>query len=249
MSDASDPKGAHTADSWGGETDWGLIAQASGPASDLARDRAWELLVHRYRIPVLRSLRRCLQPHDATPDAADDFFCYLFEARVLPKARRGQGRFRCYVQGVIRRFAAQRRRASDSSAEDVDELVIEHVEEEPEVERQEEHEWAQALLEHALARVGRGSPRDADLLTRTYGLFGATATGGIELARSLGITPNALNVALHRARERLHEALVAELVLLVCDETHLRRELEVFTTRLLEAHPGLIHGRPAPRVV
>lgn len=249
MSEVRDPKGAPVTDSWGGETDWGLIAEASGPASDVARDRAWERLVRCYRIPVLRSLRRCLQRHDATPEVADDFFGYLFEARVLPKARRGQGRFRCYVQGVIRRFAAQRRRASDSAAEDVDEIELEDAEQEPEIERQEEHEWAQAVLEHALVRVGRGAPRDVDLLTRTYGLFGAAPVSGSELARALGITPNALHVALHRARERLHEALAAELALLVSDEAHLRRELDVFVARLLEAHPGLIHADAAPRAL
>lgn len=235
-------------DSWGGDTDWGLIRKAAARCDSLERDRAWARLVERYRPPVRRCVRNSLRADLATEDAVDDFFTYLFERRVLPKAQPGQGRFRCYVQGVVRRYALQlRRERAASIAQDVDDVDVAQRAEDPAVERAEEMEWARAVLDHALERLRAATGRDAELIARYYGLHGRAPETGAELARALGLSPNAFNVALHRARERLQEALCAELRLIVADAHHLHLEFDALVERLLEAHPGLVRARETPR--
>lgn len=244
--DSPSPDSDLGSDSWGGDTDWSLIRKAAGRDDNLERDRAWARLIARYRTPVLRCVRRCLRDELGSEDATDDFFTYLFERRVLPKVHRGQGRFRCYVQGVVRRYALQLRRDRAPGGDDPEDLDLGYVEVGTQVEREEELAWADALLEHALERLRSATGRDADLICRFYGLRGQQPTSGLELARRMGLSPNALNVALHRARERLHEAIVAEIKLIVSDAPSLHLEFDALVDRLLEAHPGLV--RPRDRV-
>lgn len=241
--ESNPPSSSSDSDSWGGDTDWGLIRKAAGRDDSLERDKAWARLVERYRAPVLRSVRRVLRDELGSEEATDEFFTYLFQRRVLPKAHKGQGRFRCYVQGVVRRYALQLRRDRASTTEDVDAIDIPYLEGEAPIVCDEETAWAQAVLGHALERVRAATGRDAELLSRYYGIAGHAATSGAELARYMGLTPNALNVALFRARERLHEALVAELKLIVSDVPSLHVEFDALVDRLIEAHPGLLQPR------
>lgn len=241
--DPHPPLPASDSDSWGGDTDWSMIRKAAGRDDSLERDRAWVRLVERYRAPVLRSVRRIVRDEFGSEEATDEFFTYLFQRRVLPKAQRGQGRFRCYVQGVVRRYALQVRRARATNAEDVDEIEIPVVADDSIIERDEELAWSEAVLAHALDRLRHATGRDADLLCRYYGIHGRTPTSGADLAKIMGLSPNTLNVALHRARERLHESILAELRLIVCDAPSLNLEFDALVDRLLEAHPGLIPAR------
>lgn len=227
-------------DSWGGETDWGLIRAASGEAAGLERERAWRRLVARYERPVRRLLGRHLRGDPSAEDATSDFFSDLFLQQILAKADPDQGRFRCYVQGVVRRYALQWRRAGRARpAEDVDDIDV-GAESDPRAEREEEAIWATAVLEHALEALRATSPRDAEVLERTYGLNGVTRVDSARLARELGLTANALDVARTRARKRLRLAIVDELRPMVSRGEELDLELRLLEERLLEAHPGLV---------
>lgn len=238
-----DPTGddaALSADSWGGETDWGLIRKASVDATGFDRDRVWSDLVHRYERPVRRVLGRHLRGDPAVEEAVADFFSELFRRRqILGRADPGQGRFRCYIQGVIRRYALQWKRAhgaslgQDIAGVDVAEDVA------SEVEREEELAWADAILEHAIGRLEKHSSADAELLRRFYGLFGRAQATSEELARERGTSTATLHVALHRARGRLKTALNEELVPMVESTEDLQQEREFLITRLCAAHPGL----------
>jgi len=232
----SDPE----TDSWGGDTDWSLIRKAAGRDQGSDRDRAWVRLIERYSSPVLRCLRTQLPDDLGSEDKADEFFSYLFQCRVLAKATSGQERFRSYVQHVVRQFAQQVRRERRRELEPADDLEVGYVEADPQVERDEEVAWAHAVLEHALDRLHRATGRDAELLRHFYGIQDRSLMTGAELARAMGMSTNALNVALHRARARLREAIVTELKTLVSDAPTLAREFETLVDRLLEAHPGLV---------
>lgn len=229
-----------SADSWGGETDWSLIRKASAGSPEVERDRVWGELVHRYAAPVKRVLARHLSGDPNVEDATADFFSDLFQRRqILDRADPEQGRFRCYIQGVIRRYAWQWRRAHGAvGGADLDGVDVVH-ELESEVERDEELAWADAILEHALARLERFAASDTTLLRRFYGLFGTPRASGEDLARERTTSVATLHVALHRARIKLRSALVEELRPMVRTSEDMQQEIQFLITRLCSAHPGL----------
>jgi RNA polymerase sigma factor (sigma-70 family) len=228
-------------DAWGGETDWNLIREVSGKGKAVDAEAAWLQLVERYRIPVRRLLRRLLRDDPTADDAADEFFSYLFQKQILPKADPEQGRFRCYIQGVMKRYARSWRRATSMPRvrEDVDDVDVGADGESGDLEREEELVWADAVLDHALERLRREAPKDADLLVRFYGLGGVNPSRGDELAKDRGRNDNNVHVAVHRARARLRAALLAELAPMVSSKEELEQERQFLVTRLFSAHPGL----------
>jgi len=227
------------ADSWGGETDQSLIRKASGGAPRVDRDRVWVELIHRYEGPVQRVLSRHLRGDPAVEEAVHDFFSDLFQKRqILERWDPTQGRFRCYIQGVIRRYALQWRRGHGSRiAHDVDTIDVADTAMN-EVEHEEELVWADAILEHAIDRLRRHSKRDADILTGYYGLFGHARQAGEDMARERGVLLATFHVALHRARLSLRSALLEELRPMVSSEADMLAEVEFLITRLCAAHPG-----------
>jgi RNA polymerase sigma factor (sigma-70 family) len=241
-----EPDAAYSPDSWGGETDWNLIREVSG-GSGANRDHAWMQLVERYRIPVRRVLRRLLRDDPASDDAANDFFSYLFQKEIMSKIDPGQGRFRCYIQGVMKNYARSWRRSSvmpraqgDGTAIDVAEIDVAADGQAADFEREEELVWAEAVLEHAIERLARDAKDYADLLVRFYGLGGMTPVSGDKLAREKNVTDNALHVTLHRARGKLHAALLDELRPMVSTREELVLERQLLVARLIAAHPGLL---------
>jgi RNA polymerase sigma factor (sigma-70 family) len=228
-------------DAWGGETDWDLIRRVSGRGEDVDPEKAWLQLVERYRVPVKRLLRRMLRNHPGSDDAADDFFSYLFQKQILPKADPEQGRFRCYIQGVMKRYARSWLHAVSMprAEEDVDGIDFGAHGESSELEREEELMWAEAVLGHALERLRRDFPKDAELLVRFYGIGGVKPTSGDELAKQDGRKDNSVHVAVHRARGRLHKSLMSELAPMVSTQAEFDEERRFLVTRLLAAHPGL----------
>ncbi len=244
VSNAPDNQFDPGSDSWGGETDWSLIDKVAGRVPHADRERAWRDLVARYKRPVLRSLKRQLRDEPSAEEAADEFFSYLFQKHVLFKVDPHQGRFRCYIQGVIRRYAKSwRRSAAASSAADIDAVDVSANESSADIEREEELAWAEAVLEHALERTAQDSPRDAELLSRAYGLHGATVVSREDLARERNINANAMHVAMHRARSRLYDALMAELRPMVATKADLDAEKDLLVARLLDAHPGILETK------
>ena len=244
VSQSSDPQFDPDSDSWGGETDWSLIDKVAGRVPQADGERAWRDLVARYKRPVLRSLKRQLRDEPSAEEAADEFFSYLFQNHVLFKVDPHHGRFRCYIQGVIRRYAKSWRRSrAGSGAADIDLVDVGADESSAEIEREEELGWAEAVLEHALERAAQDSPRDAELLSRAYGLRGAPVVSREELARERGINANAMHVAMHRARSRLHDALMAELRPMVATMADLDAEKALLVARLLDAHPGILETK------
>lgn len=231
---------ARAQDSWGGETDWNLIRSASGGAQGVDRDHAWVKLVERYRGPVRRVLGRHLRDDPAAEEATNDFFSDLFQRQqILHRADPTQGRFRCYIQGVIRRYALEWRRSrSLPRAFDVSALDVGAIELDAECEREEEIMWAEAILEHALEQLGEQSERDADIVMRFYGLLGRERATSEVLARERNIPVATFHVALHRARARLRDAVLDELKPMVSSREDLLSEREFLVARLLSAHPG-----------
>lgn len=219
-------------------TQWSVISKASGRRELSDREAAWVALIERYRVPIEKSIRRHVQGMPDADRRVDEFFGYLFESGVLQKADRTKGRFRAYVQGVIRRYALHQRSTRSGGAVELD-LEQEDGPTEQELEEREESEWAEAVLASAVAQMMAGGGRDGRVLLETYGIGGGTPGDRDEICDRHGLNRNALNQALHRARGELKTLIMLEISETVSREKERAAETELVLKRLLAARPGL----------
>jgi DNA-directed RNA polymerase specialized sigma24 family protein len=231
---------------WGPPTRWSVVRRAADPAPGLEpeRERAWRDLIERYREPVAASLARALRGDPSASEATDQFFGYLVEHGILRKADPEQGRFRCYVQGVVRRFALHWRRATRAgeALELEEDLPLGHAAEP--AEEADEARWASQVLSHAAARLFAEHPRDAELLLAMFGLPPFASASREELCTRFGLSADAFNVALFRARARLRERVLIEVRDTVATADDFEREREWIIERLMAAHPQLVTEDP-----
>ena len=228
-------------DNWGATTQWSLIFNAAGRDDAKRLQQAWRELVERYRGPVLQSIRRQLGNRPEADEIAADFFTYLYEKGVLPKIDPEIGRFRCFIQGVIRNYVKHARRSLPGARGGSDALLdnlaggsgIETFEQE------EQAAWANAVLEHALERLREARPRDANLLIQAYGLAGHEPVPRRQLCEGAGLSENAVNVAVHRARNVLKQHILEEVQELVARPQDFLDEVKLIYDTLLSAYPGL----------
>lgn len=227
-----------TQDSWGRPTRWTLIRRAAKAPDQNEVARAWEELVARYRDPVHRSVARVLGHHPAAEDIAEDFFAYLFSEGLLDKADASVGRFRCFIQGVIKRYARQQARKQQSRAVDLDDAAPPSVDS-ADAEEREEAEWALTILHNATQELMRRNPRDGELLLRASGIPPYAMSSRDDLCKRFNMKRNAINVAVHRARQILRELIESEIAETVDSADALAQEKKVMTDRLMDARPEL----------
>lgn len=229
-------------DLWGPATNWSLIERARGRDGSDARAQAWHALVDRYTHPITVGLRRRLPAH-LVEDGAATFLSYLFEKGLLERLDPERGRFRAFVQGIMRRWVKSylryEHRGRGVPLEGAGPVAAAGGQE-PELERREEDDWASQVLRHGLERLEQGAADDTRLLRAAYGLPPDESQVREALASSEGLTVNALNIRLHRARGRLRDAIDAELRDLCSTEDAWQEERRVLVGRLLEAHPRLM---------
>ena len=218
-----------------------VLRRMSGGEDRKALEEAWKYFFEHYREPIERSLRRHLRGHGDADEACAEFFAYLLESHALPRFDAGSGRFRAYLQGILRNYALGWLRQRRSKSSDIDIQSVEaSFEEEMLWVEQEESEWAGAVLGAALARMRRDAPRGADMLLRAYGIPPFEEVPRAQLAEDLGIKTSALNVALLEARRKLGGFLISELRDQVSSRTDFERERELMVARLLSQRPSLL---------
>ncbi len=226
-------------DPWGPRTQWTLIKKAAGLDGTTNVGQAWSALFEKYREPVTRAVSRLLRGRSDSEDVANDFFAYLFEQEVLPKIDPDQGRFRCFIQGVLRRYVLQRLRKDRGDGA----VSLEGVEVSATLrtfEDDDESDWACAVLDHGFCSLRSEDARKADLLARAYGIGEWEKTDREVLRSEFDLKGSALDVAIHRSRRRLGELIVREVRETVATRKDFDDELEMIRNRLLLAHPDLI---------
>ena len=223
-------------------TSWNLVARASGEENEVEANEAWARLIERYRGPVIRGVRRILRGHPATKEILEEFPGYLLEHALLPKANRERGRFRCYVQGVLRRFVFDALRKRDPrGAADIEGLELQ-APARRKADDEDEAVWAEAVLSNAMQRYDDGGTRDARVLLRYYGVQSFEAVDRETLCAEFGLSRNALNQVLHRARQELRRLILDEIRETVGAPGDLHEEMTMVVQRLMAARPGLIQA-------
>lgn len=206
-------------------THWSVVAAAG---SDLAGAAgALEQLCGKYWYPIYAFIRRRGSDHHQAEDLTQAFFAHLLEKETLRKADRNKGKFRTFLLAALTNFLANEwdkrqalKRGGQRQILSLNETVAEELYRQDAVETVTpetlfERRWALALLEQALARLKQeyAEAGKAELFANLEpGLSGAPGPGWYaECAGRLGMTQNAVRVALHRLRRRFGESLREEI--------------------------------------
>jgi RNA polymerase sigma factor (sigma-70 family) len=207
-------------------------------------EEAWRWFIERYRPFIRESLRRMLARPDATQQAENDIWSYLFTSRVFERADRNR-RFRSYLSGVVRNYAKKwlRENRLEGGADnnvDVDISVKDRLPEE-----EEERIFVEHVFGLAMRELSARHPENGTALRLFYGIPEPGDSRLVEpmsvteIARVLDLEPNAVHQTLHRARKRFKACIEAELRETVRDPASLEEEMIVFRRIVEQATPGL----------
>ncbi len=203
-------------------TRWSVVLDATGAKSP-RRSAALEDLARAYWYPLYAFARRSgLASHEAA-DIVQDHFARILERGDFADVDPSRGRFRNWLMTGLRHRIADRR-AYGRAAKRGGNVI--HVPIEPQAaearlaldpadprppERMFEREWALAVIERATERL-RAEQDHAGKHALFVALLPAltaheAAPPHVEVSTKLGITENAVKVALHRLRQRLGELI------------------------------------------
>lgn len=206
-------------------THWSVVLEAQGESS--AAQAALEQLCRTYWRPIYGFVRReGVQPGDAE-DLTQGFFAQLLERKDLNAVRREKGRLRSYLLTAVKHFLADERRRAIAIKRGKGERPIpledigtdEWRDVEPSdsltAERIYERRWAATLLDRALALLKKEYAETvnavlfdsfAQLLTAEPG-----AASRSEIAKTFGMSENAVSQAFHRFRQRYQTVIRQEI--------------------------------------
>jgi len=220
-------------------THWSVVLAAGQDDTSRARD-ALERLCRTYWFPLYAYVRR----HGYSPADAEDltqgFFERLLRLDSLSGVRREKGRFRSFLLGAMNHFlrdewaraSAQRRDAQRTISLDAASAETRYQSEQAtdmSPGRLFDRQWAMTVLETTLQRLREQyatSGRDKLFLALRFVIAGeAKEESYARLAADLGMTEDALRVAIHRLRRRYREMLRAEIAGTVAEESEIAEEL------------------------
>jgi RNA polymerase sigma factor (sigma-70 family) len=217
--------GANPTEAWFTTTHWSVVVTA-GQQKSLAAGDALEALCRSYWTPVYAYLRRNGQAHAEAEDLTQEFFAWLLQHEVIAAADQERGRFRSFLLGTLRHFLSGQRERSMALKRGGGSTIISWEEFSPEQRQRLEaveaaapedvfdRRWAVTVLERAMTRLraeqeAAGKATEFDRV-RALLLGDKSDEGQAALAQSLGLTPGALRVALHRLRQRFRVIVRSE---------------------------------------
>jgi RNA polymerase sigma factor (sigma-70 family) len=202
-----------------------LVLAAS--ANDTQARTALAELCRIYWRPLYTYVRRQGHDAEAAEDLTQSFIARLIEKDSLRRFRQERGRFRSFLLVSLKNFLANEWDSAQAQKRGggVAELPLEQVGEARDnttPDRLFERQWALDVLSRALDQVrqesansGKGSQFE---LLKGYLTGGGELPSYRDLGRELGMSETAVKVAVHRLRQRFHEALRHEISMTVTDE-------------------------------
>jgi RNA polymerase sigma-70 factor (ECF subfamily) len=220
-------------------TRWTIVRQAAGRDATEAREAMAELC-QSYWYPLYAYVRRTgCTPHDAE-DLTQGFFARLLRLESLARVSQAQGKFRAFLLASLKHFLADQRDYASAGRRDA-RVTISLDGEEAEgrycasasdtltPEELFERQWAMTLLDTVMQRLAReyeSSGRGALFAELRFAITGEkSALPYEELAARLGLSEEAVRVAVHRLRRRYRAALREELLHTVSSEAEVEEEL------------------------
>jgi RNA polymerase sigma-70 factor (ECF subfamily) len=221
-------------------TRWSVVAAAGRGASPEAHE-ALATLCRTYWYPLYAYARRRLASAEDARDLTQEFFARLLEKEYLQAADPRRGKFRSFLLTAFQRFLAKDRdRAAAQKRGGGRPVLPLDFREGERLYRQEpadpatpeilyERRWALRLLEQTLGRLREELTRAGkqNLFEALKGtLTGDEAVGPYaDIAGRLGLSEQAVKVAVHRLRRRYAELLRAEIAQTVASAEDVADEL------------------------
>lgn len=198
-------------------TRWTLVRRAQG-RGEVARAALSELCAIYYE-PILQFTRRWCGDAVRAEDLAHGFFEDLLGRENLGAADPAKGRFRSYLLAAVKHFLShQRERAAAAKrGGDVERVPLDEAPEpgvSPDWEREFDRAWALALIGRALDSLAaemQAAGKQAKFEALRPWLDGGPAGDAEVVGESLGLSPTALKVAIHRLRQRFRQKVRDEI--------------------------------------
>lgn len=215
-------------------TRWTLVLRARG--EDAQAKAALSELCAAYYAPVVAFLRRDGRGDDAAREKAHAFFASVLAGGV-GEPEPDRGRFRSYLLGALKNFLSHQRDAALAQKRGGG---AEHVPLASETETSPglpllapaddslafDREWAFTVIARALAALeAEHAGKVEHFATLRPWLDGGGELSQAEAARALGMTENAVKVAIHRLRVRFRELIRTEIAATVNDPREVADEL------------------------
>lgn len=225
-------------------TRWTLVLRARGDSAEA--QKALGDLCAAYWQPVFRFVCSEGRDEENARDLTQEFFARLLAGSGLAKVERGRGRFRSYLLGAVKHFLADRReherrlkRGGGVPPESLNATITDGNDTGMELQAADpsalppdsyfDREWALAVMDRAITAVqqeftAEGKPEHFEALKPW--LVGELPTlSQATAAVRLGLSENAVKVAVHRLRKRFRELVKAELAQTVANPSEVGEEL------------------------
>ena len=215
-------------------TRWTLVLRASGQGAEA--QAALSELCAAYYAPVVAFLHYEGREEDAARELAHAFFEKMLAGGVgAPEPERG--RFRSYLLGALKHFLSKRRAAAAAQkrgggaehlawTEDGETAPGLPLPESYEDTRCFDREWAVTLIGRALAALEtEQAGKSAQFAVLKPWLDGGAGGSQADVAQALGLSENAVKVAIHRLRVRFRELIRAEVAATVPEPGDVAEEL------------------------
>jgi RNA polymerase sigma-70 factor (ECF subfamily) len=203
-------------------TRWSLVLAAGAPDESRARE-ALEELCRAYWYPLYAFVRYRGHSPEEAEDLTQSFFTRIIEKRGLATADPEKGRFRSYLLGAMKNFLANEWHRARALKRGGGRTLLEWDALAPEARFSLEpaqpsdpdagfdRQWARETIDRALSKLReeldtRGKGEQFDALS---GCLTGEEPNRKETAARLGMTENAVKVAVHRLRHRYREILRA----------------------------------------
>jgi RNA polymerase sigma factor (sigma-70 family) len=236
---SGDARKVRPSDAWFATTHWSAVLTAA--CSDTTRARAaLEKLCQTYWYPLYAyARRRGHSPPDAE-DLTQGFFARLLKLNSLADVRREKGKFRAFLLASMNHYLAdewdraraQRRDVRRTISLDTGAAETRYRREPADQltpERLFERQWALTLLETVVQRLHREYEADGKgelFMQLRFAITGdKSAVPYTDLAARIGMSEEAVRVAVHRLRRRYRQLLREEIAHTVTTEDEVADEL------------------------
>jgi RNA polymerase sigma-70 factor (ECF subfamily) len=206
-------------------THWSMVLAAKEVAAPQAQ-AALSALCNLYWLPLYGYLRRSGCAPEEAEDVVQGFFARLLEKGDLAQVSPERGRFRSFLLAAVKHFLANERdraralrRGGGRTAFSLDVAAAEsrYAAEASDSQTPDavfDRQWALTLLARVQERLREefAAAGKAGRYEHLHPLIGGEAAGSYrEAAAALGLTENAVMVAVHRLRQRFRELLREEI--------------------------------------
>ncbi|MGJ8632705.1 MAG: RNA polymerase sigma factor [Luteolibacter sp.] len=209
-------------------TRWTLIERTRGKTEE--SKAALSELCAIYYEPVLRFIEVRTRDPDLARDLTHGFFEQLLSRENIGSPDPSRGRFRTYLLGAVKHYTAKQHQAllAQKRGGDLEQIPLdEQFPDSPDDGTRFDRDWAFALIRRtheALESEMAASGKTKIFHTLKPWLDGGPTASREDACHKLGLEANALNVAIHRLRERFRAKVRAEVESTVADPAEVRAE-------------------------